>query len=424
MTTIPPRSSRQRAFALALSGLSAVGTWSCASLARAQDVTAVDLERQQPVRLGDSELFPSLRLDYLYDDNVGLRADDQVDGSSVLISPRLDFVADSRQATLRASYLGGFSQGSEDSLDFADHRLGLDVDVAFGSRQRAALNAYASRRHQEFGTELTRGLADQFTAPVEFNQTALDASYTYGAEDARANVVAGFRAADISYVSLPQLTAGRDYTRIGPYAQFAYRLGGSTRAILQASFESFDFDADFNDRTELGFGAGLRFAATGRLRGGFLLGVTNASFDDPGIDDDSAFTANADLVYALSTLSTLRLDVTREFDNITPTRVGTNERQSLRTTGRLGWNRQWSERFQTNAFAQLIDVSRACPDLPTTTVSGGIEADLSVRRWLQVGASAALASRSSDDCGGDGQFDVDTLEYDQALYGVHVRVTL
>ena len=419
MTTTPPR-RRPRAIALVLGGLSgwgAGGAW------------AQDLERQQPVRIGEAALYPSLRVDYLVDDNIGLRADDEVDGSAVLVSPRLDFLADRRQLELRAFYAGQYSRGSEDPLDWADHVVGASLDAEFGARRRAGLSLTVRRGHDELGLDLTRGLADAVDEPVRFNDTDLEASFTYGAVAARGNLVAGLRLGDVSYVNLPGVTDGRDYASIEPFGQFSYRVSGDTRAVVELALGSYDFDEDADgrdpeDRDELTVGAGLRFAATGKLRGGFLLGVSNASYSDDDVEDESAFTARADIDWLVREYATIGLDLSRQFDNVSPTTSVGGENQAIRTIVRLGWAHEWSTRFGTDAFVQLSDVARACPELATSVAGGGLEANLSVRRWLTFGAGVSLLTRTASGCDGRSDADEAALEFDRTRFGVHVRATL
>ena len=416
MTKTSPRRRRSRALALALSGLGVGGAW-------AQEFNR-DLDRQQPVRVGEAALYPSLRVDYLVDDNIGLRSEDEVDGSAVVVSPRLDFVADRRQLALRVYYAGAYSQGSEDSVDWADHELGLSVDAAFDARRRASLRLSTQRQHESLGLELTRGQGDLFDESVRSNDTRLEGRFTYGAESARGNLAAGLRLGDLSYVNLSSVTDGRDYSFVQPFAQFGYRISGATRAVIEVSFASLDFEADADDRDQVNVGAGVQFSPTGKIRGGFLLGVSSADYADAAVEDDSTFSASADLDWLVREYATIGLRLSREFDNLTPTTTVAGEGQSVRTGLRLLWDQNWSERFDTNAFVQLTDVTRACPELPTSTVSGGVEFGLSVRRWLEVGASAALSSRGADACAGVADDVGDDLDFDRTVLGVHVRVTL
>ena len=421
MTTTPPR-RRSRASALVLSGLLGVLSGPGASGARAQDA---ELERQQPVRIGDAALYPSLRVDYFVDDNVGLKSRDEVDASAVVLSPRLDFVADRRTLTLSASYAGEFSRSDEGALEYDDHRLGLDAGAEFDARRRASASLALERDHQDLGLEFTRGRGDDFDEPVIVNDTSFDGRFTYGASAARGNLVGGLRLGDVSYTNLSTVTDGRDYTRVEPYGQFAYRLSGATRAVLQVGFGAFDFDRDIDDRDELNVGAGISFAPTGKLRGGFLLGVSRADYADAAVETQSAFAASADIAWFVREYATISLDLSRAFDNLSPTvQSDDGERQSIRTSARLSWDHAWSERFGTSAFVRLVDVSRPCPLRQTTTGSGGVEFDLSVRRWLEFGASAALSSRGADACPGDAEGDADDLEFDRTVLGVHVRATL
>ena len=378
------------------------------------------LENQVGIPVGDATLYPSLRVGYEHDSNVGLRAEDEVEGDAVVVSPRLDYVAERRRLRLALGYLGAFSASDDSALEYGDHRLSAAVAAEFDSRRRASAELAVARDHEELGFDLTRGLGDAFDEPLKYNTVGLGAQFVYGAVDARGNLVAGLDLETRSYTNLASLTDGRDYTLVEPYGAFGYRLSSDTRAIAELRFSSAAFDDAGEDRDEVSVLGGMDFTATGKLRGGFRLGASRASFAAEGVDDETALVARANVDWLPREYAVLSLALDREFDNTTSTRVGQD--QSILTVARLGWNHRWSSRFVTDAFAQLYDVARACPDNATATVSAGAEFGLAVRRWLQVGAGARQAMRSADDCpdGGDG----DGLDYDRTLYNVYVRATL
>ena len=384
---------------------------------------AQQLDDQVGVAVGDARLFPSLRIDYLFDSNVGLRDEDEVEGEAVVVRPRLDFVAERRQLRLDAGYAGAYSASSESALEYADHELFARLAAEFDARRRASARLSFARDHDDLGFDLTRGLADAFDEPVEYNTLALDTRFTYGVADARGNLFAGLDVESRSYTNLPGVTDGRDFVLVEPYAAFGYRLSSDTRAIAEIRFSSAAFEDDDNDRDEVSVLGGADFTATGKLRGGFRLGASRASFAQEGVDDEAALVASANVDWLPRDYAVIGLDLVREFDNTTSTRVG--EDQSIRTVARLGWEHEWSSRFSTDAFAQLVDVARACPERATSIGSLGLELDLAVRRWLEVGASVAQASRTADECdGGGADLAVDDLDFDRTLYGVHVRATL
>ena len=392
------------------------------ALAAVGGAAAQDFEDRVGVGVGDARLYPSLRVDYLTDSNIDLSADDEEEGNTTVVSPRLDFVAERRQLALDVVYLGAFSASDESELEYADHELSAGLDAEFDSRRRASAALTLARDHDDLGTELTRGRADEFDEPVEYDTVALATGFTYGAAGARGNLGVGLDLASRSYVNLSAVTDGRDYTRVEPYAAFGYRLSSDTRAVVELRFASVAFDDERFDRDEIALLGGADFTATGRLRGGFRLGASRADFDREGVDDEPALIATANIDYLPREFAVLSLSLLREFDNTTSTQVG--EDQSIRTTAELGWDHQWSSRFSTDAFARLTDVARTCPERATSTGSVGIELDLEVRNWLAFGASAVQSSRSGDGCEDRGGGSADDLDYDRTRYGLYARVEL
>ena len=379
---------------------------------------------ERRVRIGEAELYPSLRIDFVRDSNVTRVDGDPVEGEAVILRPRLEFRADKRQITLRAGYAGALSSGSEPALDWADHRLDGGVDARLGIRGRVQVGASLAREHEAPGQNLTAGREDLADTPVEFNDVEVLATFTYGAAQALGNVSAGLRYDTRHYVNLTEVTDGRDNARVEPFARFGYRLGGDTRLFAEFSWIDAGFDDEVRDYTAPGLFAGLTFNATGRLVGDVRIGVRDVDFDSPRGQDGAGLFLSGGVDYSPSTISTFSLDLSREVDDSANFVDDGEEFRAIRTRADLTWVREWSARFSTTAYGGIIVRERDCPDLDRTTTTAGIEGAVSIRRWLQVGASFAANTRSTNDCGdrGDG-VNRGGLEFDRQVAGVYIRVT-
>ena len=383
---------------------------------------AQSLDDQQSVPVGDAELFPSIRIDYQTNDNVGLLPDDEVDGNATIVRPELVFVADKSGLVFQAGYEGAYSLGSETPLEWDDHRLTATLDVDFDSRRRANLDLRFENLHEEVGENLTRGLGTEFDEPVEFNRFFLDTSFGYGVRDARGNLTAGIRVVSRDYTNLDEVTDGRGFTRVTPYGQFGYRIGGDSRAIIELRASTADFDDASRDRDDVGVLLGLQFTATGRLSGGFKVGFENVDFAADGAEDTTLFVVEANLRYRPRTFALLTLDLSRGINNTGLGLVADGDEESIETLARLGWQHEWSTRVSTDAFVALDLQDEICPTVSDSTVAAGFELNVAVRRWLQIGAGIESASREADGCtAGDG---ADALDFQRQLLGAHLRATL
>jgi len=367
-----------------------------------------------------ANLFPAVRLEYRFDDNVGLASDNEIDGNALVVSPELRFVASSGQLEFSTNYQGEYTFSDREVLEDDEHRLSATLDAELDSRQTVDLSVSIARITDDLGEQLTEGLTDGLTEQVAFNRSAVSARYTYGAANAQGNIGVGFRLLDLSYVNLPDVTEGLDYVRFEPFALFSYRLSGDTRAVIEARFSSSDHDDDDDDRTQLGLLGGLDFSPAGKLRGTVRIGVQSVQFDLDETDDAVILRVETDLEWQPRTFSTVSFGVTRESDELASASAESD--QAVRTIVELNWRHRWSSRLTSSAYAALNARERACPTVSTTVTSAGFELNLAVKRWLEFGVSALTAHRATNKCPDDTS--EGDLAYDRARAGIHMRVTL
>ncbi len=432
---LPPGRSAGLGIALALG--SAASLW--CSLATAQQGEYSD---RPSVKVGDSDLYPSLRIGYERNNNAFLTPDDETSANDLRITPEVLWRADQRTVLLEGRYRGDYRTSSEGALDRTDHLLGLSANAVLGTRQRVEGGLSFLQGSEDVGTELTRGDGTDFDKPAVFNELNADGSFTYGADGARGNFEFGLRLTDFDYDALRRLsddvdvTDGRGYSLVEPFGVFSLRLSEDTRALLGLEVGQYSYENDAQDRQDLTVYTGLNFSATGALSGNLQLGSTTASFDNIDRDDQTTFSARIGVVYSPVDYSSVTLTFNREFDNRTSegfvdenTGQQTDEGDVLTVEDllRLDWNYDWSSRFYHNAFFQLTQRDRECPEIDDDVLSAGLELNLMVRRWVEVGVGFTTGSRSGDakDCGDavDEQA-VDNLDYDRQVIGAHVRFTL
>jgi len=391
------------------------------SLGGAAFAQGVDAQR---IRIGEAELYPSLRIEYVSDDNIARFDDQPVEGDAVVVRPVLNFRADRRQIRFGIDYVGAYSNGSEPALDWADHLLDANVNARLGVRRLVQANVFLARRHEAPGQNVTRGRRDLVDTPVEYNDIGVRAAFTFGAALARGNVSAGLRYDNRRFTNLDQVTDGLDYTSVEPFARFGYRLGGTTRLFTELSFRDVAYDAEQRDFSGPALSGGLLFAATGALEGELRIGVRDIDFASPDAEDGPELVLFGGVDYSPSTLTTLSLDLQREIDNATSFAGAGTSFEAINTEARLTWERDWSARFSTSTFGAVELQERDCPSSTDTITRVGLEGQVSVRRWLQVGANVLLSSRTADPCSGQGDADTESEEFDRQVVGAFVTVTL
>ena len=372
-----------------------------------------------PVKLGDTNLYPSVSLSFLQNSNSLLSNSNEVSSTATVIAPTVRWVADRRLASITASYAGNYQASSETALNYDDHQFVLEAGASYTKRQLLSGSLRIGFGHEELGFNLTRGIATLNDEQVEHSDIELAGQFTYGAEQARGNVSVGARVQAFSYSNRPDLTRGGDFNLFEPYAQFSLRISSDTRAIAEVRYGSVAFDnsdSDYDFITVLG---GLSFAATGKLGGEVKVGSSTSQFKLAGADDSTTLVFEADLSYTPSTLTKFTLSADRAFENAN----GSTSDQVIYDVVALSWGYRQSERVFYAASVQRESRTRTCPEVDTATVSGFASVKINVRRWIAIGIGASSATRSSGQCA-NSEIDDSDLDFDRQKLNVFTEITL
>ena len=128
----------------------------------------------QSVKVGEADLFPSLRLGYLFNSNTFVTENNEVDTTGFSVSPSLLLKAERRLLTLEFSYDGDYATFDENALDYDDHDLQLRANAELSSRRRFRGGLRINKEHEDLGRGFTRGIADTDADQVEFLTTDLN----------------------------------------------------------------------------------------------------------------------------------------------------------------------------------------------------------------------------------------------------------
>lgn len=377
------------------------------------------LAQEVSVKVGESSLTPTLRLDYVSNDNVFNSADNPVESTGLVLSPAIEWSAERRLLKIRGNYLGEFGSFAESGRDYDDHRLSLRIDASPGIRHRT-FGVFSVRKATEaFGTGQT-AFEESFSGQIERTNVLLEAGYRYGAQSAKGNVGGGVRIGTETYSDLGAITRGDDNTEMTPYAYFSYRLSADTKLFTELSFKVTDYDEDRRDRNEIGFSTGVELAATERSGGAVAVGVSRADYDTEGVSDTSQVISEINLYFRPRSYSELQFKFSRSF--VTVDEDDTGPGASLVNKANLDWTHEWTSRFSTLLTTQLSQTERTCPNNDSSTSSVGLEFDVKIRRWLSVGAGINNFSRSATVC--DPSIADDAFDSDSTKVGVHLKGTL
>lgn len=380
-------------------------------------------EDQQSLKLGDADLYPSVRLSYVSNDNVYLTSDDVESATGTRLQPELLFRADKRNLAFKIDYQGDYGIYSNDDLDYDDHALVLSTDAEFGVRRRGNASLEFFRSHYDLGTEQTSGVGKALGEEARYQDVKMNASFTYGAKDAQGNVEAGLfyrdRNFDALYDGTVDLTTDDDHTLVRPYGQFSYRLSADTRALFELRYGQYDFPVDRRDRNQITLLTGFSINENRKFSGHAEFGLTRADYyNNVNRKDRTLFVTEGALIYRPTSFAVFKLGFSRELRNTDDVQ---NTVQDVIDELRLTWNHEWSSRVSSRSNLGWRRVSRDCPRATSNTVAAGVELGVKVRRWVEVGAGVSGQSKESDVCAGEPAADDD---HDRILGSVFVRLTL
>ena len=374
---------------------------------------------QQTGKIGEADVYTTVRFGFLTSDNAFRSEADEVDSSGFRIAPSVEVVAERRGLKFALGYSGDFAKFDKVELDYSDHRLVGSVDAILSTRKRFTASTNLMFRHEELGTGLTRGAVNVGDEQVEAADFIADANYIYGAPTAKFNVTGGMSLRSVSFQNRSDLTEGSDYLEIKPYGRVSYRLSSDTRALVELGLSSFDYDNDSLDRSAVDLLAGLSFQGTGKTSGQLKVGISSNSYSDSRVEDNSILVANIGLTFSPSSLSIIDVSFNREINNEEGIDFSNGTSQTIDDTALIRWRKKWSGFAKTVAYARFNNQDRKCPSFGTQTAEVGFELSVLPRRWIEVGAGLSSRSVTADDCGATLDSD---LEYDLNELLAFVRI--
>ena len=370
----------------------------CGSIVLSQYAFAQELG-QQALKVGEADLYTTIRFDVLSSDNAFRSQTDAIDSTGFRIAPSATVVADRRGLKFTAGYNGEYARFEQVELDYNDHKVAGSVDAIIGTRKRFSGTTSLTLRHEELGTNRTRGRASVGDEQVQAVDFAADANYIYGAPKAKYNVTGGLSIQNVAFQNRSDLTEGGDYSEVKPYGRISYRLSSDSRALIELGFSNFDFDNDSLDRSVVELLTGLSFQGTGKINGQLKVGVSSNDYSDSRVEDTAVFVANAGLTYSLSTSSRIDVDFNREINNDEGIDFSNGTSQTINDSALIRWSRRWSGFAKSVAYASFDNRDRDCPSSGTETAEAGLELSVLPRRWIEIGAGVSSRRVTANNCG-------------------------
>ena len=268
-------------------------------------------------------LGPGMRLETAiegrteFTDNKYWTSQDEVDAFGVLLLPEinLSYVQSAGEYQLR--YQGELAEYDTTSRDdYFDHLLSFEGDYQPLTRHGFGLEVNYRGDHDDFGTSRTSGIVavnDRYLD--EWDQFDGAVRYTYGAPSATLNWhlrgVFKDKEYDTNRIDPLDPTTGTrflDHSSNGFGGGLSYTISPRTKAIVDLEHREIDYKTDFTSSFDGSYEialVGVRWEASGKTAGEFLVGGFSREFDDSARDDVSGVSWQGRVLWALRSYSTV-----------------------------------------------------------------------------------------------------------------------
>ena len=369
-------------------------------------------------KLGDADLIPAISVVYFNQNNVFRVPDNERDATGIRIKPELLLQSEIGTFGFSTEYLGEYAFSGIDETDYNDHRLRVSGDAVFGRRSQGKVGLEISRRTDQPGSGLAFASDEGFSELPYRDRIALNIEHTYGARNARGNLITGLQLSDNDFNSSGGFSVSSDYTDIEPYVKFSVRMAGTTRGFLEIRQRAQNY-SDSADRDRTSVFLGIDWPESEQFGGSAKVGlldyeIGDQSGSDLGLEVGLFFNPSSFSSFDL-TLERSLFDLNDSFDN-----QNNNNEVTISDEVTLEWDYEWSSRFRHEARLNLDVKERDCASDPQITTTIGVDFSLRFRRWISLGAGLESSQRQFDGCEEDEQ----DFDYSSQEANIFVRMTL
>lgn len=338
----------------------------------------------------DEGFVASAMLGLKHDSNVQRNALGDSD-TSLVLSPELIYGNYIGKHLLYTKYSGEYARFSDyDSLDFENHSV--DVEAYFDYSLR--FSSILSMNYQN-GVEdpsQTNNLVSEFDEFTEFEKITLGGSLLYGTRQSVGQIVVSAEAQTAEFKNNDQ--SFRDFDSVGGSAEFFYRLAPNTRMLFEVSLYDFDYDqpqTGFDQSSQqISYLTGIQWRYSEQLESTVRIGYQTKDFDEASQQDISGLSFGAELSWAPSELTRVKLGSAR---NANESAIA--DLAGLVTTSfDLGVEHEITERFELFAnYRYANDDFDTRKDI-SHFITIGFEFDF--REWLEIDLEYSYSERESD----------------------------
>ncbi|MGO4891729.1 outer membrane beta-barrel protein [Flavobacterium sp. W21_SRS_FM6] len=373
--------------------------------------------------VGTFELTPTLKVTLLKDSNVLRTNDNKLDSWVTVLNPELKLgkQVGENSITVGVSASKGIYHSS-DADDYDDYSLFANGAIEFDRRNRLSGSLVHLSGHDARGTSYSNGAGEQLTSPDQFTTNTFDATYSYGALTASANIDVNMRLRDIDYdldilPINPNRLRDRKEKSLG--STFYYGVSPTTDLLIEGRYLITDYlediigvsSLDSNTKSIL---AGAKWESTAATSGFAKIGYEKREYDEVSRDGFSGLKWEAGVAWNPIERAVF------EFSTASDTRETNGQGNYIRRIDYVvDWRHEWLERFDTVAtFAYSDDSYEGTTVLRNDkTKEFSIAANYQFRRWLKFITAVSYFDRNSDS-------ETTNFDYNRSLVSFTAQISL
>ncbi|MDP5133409.1 MAG: outer membrane beta-barrel protein, partial [Paraglaciecola sp.] len=290
---------------------------------------------------------------------------------------------------------------SSDADNYDDYSIFASGAVEFDRRNRLSGSLVHLSGHDARGTAYSIGVGEQLAGPDQFTNNTFDATYSYGAQTASANIDVNMRLRDIDYdldvlPTNPDRLRDRKEKSLG--STFYYGVSPTTDLLLEGTYLLTDYDEGVSavsslDSKTKSILAGARWESTAATSGFAKIGYQKRDFDVSSRNGFSGLKWEAGVAWNPIERTIF------EFSTASDTRETNGQGDFIRRIDYVvDWRHEWLDRFDTVATFAYSDDSYEGSTVPRNDKikEYSISANYQFRRWLKFITAVSYFDRNSD----------------------------
>lgn len=366
---------------------------------------------------GSFDIFPSIDIDETYNSNIFKTTNNEDSDFITKISPKLSVRSDWNRHALNLKAGGAFGIYADKSDDdYTDYDVSGDTRLDVTNALEITGKAKFRHGHEDRGGD---DVGTDASEPVEFDRidAGIGAKYAPG----RVSISGGVDFSIYDYDDNGTIAGGisnnddRDRNVMKTNLKLGYEIQEGYEAFVRGEYNDRNYDDAVDDnglnRDSDGYKvqAGMAVDLTNLIRGELGLGYFEQNHDEATFSSTDGFSADGNVRWSITSLTTLRGSVSRSQNETTTNNVST----TLATNFGVGIDHEFLRNFTVKGDVKFAnsEFQGAADNREDDTITTSASAQYLFNRYLVGSVRAQYADRDST---------IDANDYDQLQVGARI----